>query len=49
MRAFPLQPRLDAIADAPDAVWYVRPASGGQYGPASGTVMRDWLDEGRVS
>ena len=33
----------------PDAVWYVRPPSGGQYGPARSEVMRKWLDEGRVS
>ncbi len=39
----------DAIAEAPEAVWYVRPASGGQYGPASGDVMRSWLNDGRVS
>lgn len=39
----------DPIAEAPDAVWYVRPPSGGQYGPARGEVMRKWLAEGRVS
>ena len=39
----------DAIAEAPDAVWYVRPPSGGQYGPARGEIMRKWLAEGRVS
>lgn len=39
----------DPIAEAPDAVWYVRPPSGGQYGPARGDVMRRWVDEGRVS
>ncbi len=31
------------------AIWYVRPPSGGQYGPARGDVMRKWLGEGRVS
>ncbi len=36
------------IAEAPDAVWYVRPPSGGQYGPADGAIMQRWLDEGRV-
>jgi hypothetical protein len=40
---------LDPIAEAPDAVWYVRPPSGGQYGPAKGEVMRRWILEGRVS
>jgi hypothetical protein len=39
----------DPIADAPQAVWYVRPPSGGQYGPARGDVMRKWIAEGRVS
>ena len=38
----------DPIAEAPSAVWYVRPASGGQFGPASGDIMRAWLQEGRV-
>ncbi len=38
----------DAISDAPSAVWYVRPATGGQFGPASGEIMRAWLGEGRV-
>jgi uncharacterized protein DUF4339 len=55
----PAQPRVagsmptapaagDAIAEAPSAVWYVRPATGGQFGPASGEIMRGWLGEGRV-
>ena len=39
----------DPIADAPDAVWYVRPPSGGQFGPANADIMRKWIDEGRVS
>jgi hypothetical protein len=39
----------DAIDENPEAVWYVRPPSGGQFGPAKGDVMRKWLDEGRVS
>ena len=43
------QSSTDPIAEAPDAVWYVRPPSGGQYGPARGDVMRRWVDEGRVS
>ena len=38
----------DPIGEAPEAVWYVRPPSGGQYGPADGEIMRRWLDEGRV-
>ena len=42
-------PGTDPIGDAPQAVWYVRPPSGGQYGPAPGTIMRQWISEGRVS
>ena len=44
----PLAQPADAIAEAPAAVWYVRPATGGQFGPASGEIMRAWIDEGRV-
>lgn len=39
----------DPIDESPQAVWYVRPPSGGQYGPAKGDVMRRWAAEGRVS
>ncbi len=42
------RPAADPITEAPDAVWYVRPPSGGQYGPADGDIMRRWLEEGRV-
>jgi hypothetical protein len=38
----------DPIQEAPSAVWYVRPAAGGQFGPASGEIMRSWLRDGRV-
>ena len=37
----------DPISEAPHAVWYVRPPSGGQFGPASGDIMRSWMSEGR--
>lgn len=40
---------MDPIDEAPNAVWYVRPPTGGQFGPADATVMRRWLGEGRVS
>lgn len=40
---------VDPIAEAPHAVWYVRPPAGGQYGPAAGDLMRKWMGEGRVS
>jgi hypothetical protein len=39
----------DPLGEAPDAVWYLRPPSGGQYGPATQQVMRAWLAEGRVT
>lgn len=39
----------DPLADAPHASWYVRPTSGGQFGPATSHVMRQWIDEGRVA
>ncbi len=38
----------DPIAEAPNAVWYVRPAAGGQFGPAGGEVMRQWIAQRRV-
>ena len=33
----------------PEATWYVRPPSGGQYGPASTDLLRQWIEEGRVA
>jgi hypothetical protein len=39
----------DPISEAPQAVWYVRPASGNQFGPAAGDIMRRWIAEGRVA
>jgi len=44
----PSVPESDPPAQSSDAVWYVRPASGGQFGPATGDVMRAWIAEGRV-
>jgi hypothetical protein len=41
--------KADLLAEAGTAVWYVRPPSGGQFGPADADVMRSWLAEGRVS
>jgi hypothetical protein len=31
------------------ATWYVRPPSGGQYGPATSDVLQTWIAEGRVA
>ncbi len=39
----------DPIAESPQAMWYVRPPSGGQFGPASADVMRRWMSKGRVT
>ena len=39
----------DPIADNPGAVWYVRPKTGGQFGPAPGNMMRQWIAESRVA
>ncbi|MDA8744897.1 DUF4339 domain-containing protein [Rubripirellula amarantea] len=39
----------DLLMDDPEATWYVRPPSGGQYGPATSDVLRQWIDEGRVA
>lgn len=39
----------DPVAEAPTAIWYVRPPSGGQYGPARGDLLRQWVNEGRVT
>ena len=33
----------------PQGVWYIRPPSGGQFGPANGKVLRQWISEGRVT
>jgi hypothetical protein len=46
--ATPQRP-IDPLDEIPTAVWYVRPPSGGQYGPATRDVMRGWMAEGRVS
>lgn len=39
----------DPITAAPQAVWYIRPRSGGQYGPATGDMLRQWITEHRVA
>jgi hypothetical protein len=44
-----VSPAADPIAESPQLVWYVRPPTGGQYGPARGDIMRTWLSEGRVT
>jgi len=46
-----------ALADSPATIldddsessWYVRPPSGGQYGPATTELLKKWIEEGRVA
>jgi hypothetical protein len=41
---------LDPIAENPEMQWYVvPPGAATPYGPASGTLFRAWIDEGRVT
>lgn len=42
----PVLPR--ALQIAAEGKWYVRPPSGGQYGPAATSTMSQWLVENRV-
>lgn len=47
--SLPPQPALPrALQVASDGKWYVRPPSGGQYGPAASGTMWQWLVENRV-
>ena len=50
--ASPAEPRVSAaLLDkvAPGVTWYLRVASGEQYGPAPTDVFRDWIAQGRVT
>ena len=42
-------PANDPFAEAGNAMWYVAPPSGGQYGPADSKLLQSWIAEGRVS
>lgn len=44
-----LQTMPNAFASAPNAAWYVRPPSGGQYGPADQQLLQLWILENRVT
>ncbi len=37
-----------SIVDYPHSIWHVRPASGGQYGPAPAELFGQWMIEGRI-
>lgn len=39
----------DLFNEAPDAIWYVRHPTAGQFGPAKGDIARRWLSEGRIT
>jgi hypothetical protein len=39
----------DPLDDSAEVVWYVRPPTGGQFGPATPDILRAWLAEGRIS
>ena len=39
---------VDPIGESPASNWYVRPPTGGEFGPADGHLMQQWLTEGRV-
>ncbi len=41
--------KTDSLLDDPTAVWYVRPPGGGQYGPATGDVLKAWIAEARIT
>ncbi len=41
--------KVGLIENDPEATWYVRPPSGGQYGPADGALLKQWIGEGRVA
>ncbi|SMP38009.1 protein of unknown function [Neorhodopirellula lusitana] len=45
----PPQPAVQEGFGGPTATWYVRPPTGGQYGPADGPTMEQWMKEGRIA
>ncbi len=40
---------LEDVLGGTSATWYVRPSSGGQFGPADGPTLGQWISEGRVA
>lgn len=45
----PPPPPAPTTSAGGEARWFVRPPSGGQYGPALETVLRQWITEGRIT
>ena len=39
----------DLLGESTQAKWFVRPPTGGQYGPADAVLFRTWILEGRVT
>lgn len=37
------------LQDSPGYVWFVRPPSGGQFGPADAAILLEWVNERRIS
>lgn len=44
-----MEPLPTVLAEAVDAAWFVRPPSGGQFGPASSKLLMEWIAEKRVT
>ena len=38
----------ESIAERPELKWFVRPADGGEFGPASGETLKVWVHEKRI-
>ncbi|MCC9657883.1 DUF4339 domain-containing protein [Rhodopirellula sp. JC737] len=45
----PQEQTVESVLGDSTAIWYVRPPSGGQYGPADGPTMQQWITEGRIA
>ena len=37
------------LRESPESTWYVRPPSGGQFGPASSDIFWGWMTDNRVA
>lgn len=38
----------ECIAERPEMKWFVRPADGGEFGPATGDMLQVWITEKRI-
>ncbi len=47
--AAPLAPSAPQAPTPESIAWYVRPAAGGQFGPATTEVFQQWIEDGRVA